>query len=159
MIGHYVGHQRWQILFWVCLQTACVGALSTTSVDNPTKSIFLVMTVAVTVAPAQLMTIVMLCFGLENQMDMYVFPILPNPTEQAANIEQRRRSRNRRYHSSSIRRTCDRNFQQRPQQQICLRSPWRSHIRRHPSQLSSRRPQEAHRGCKIGFCKGIRCCP
>lgn len=75
MASHYVGHQRWQIVFWVCVQTACVGALSSSTLDNPTRSIVLVVIVAISVAPAQLITIVMLCFGLEDQNDMFV-PLL-----------------------------------------------------------------------------------
>ena len=36
-----IGHQRWVIMFVVALQTACVGAKSTSSMDNPTESIIL----------------------------------------------------------------------------------------------------------------------
>ena len=40
--SRYIGHQRWQVLGAIALQTACVGAMSTASMDNPTKSIIIV---------------------------------------------------------------------------------------------------------------------
>lgn len=39
--SRYIGHQRWQIFFAVALQCACVGAMSTATMDNPVKSIIL----------------------------------------------------------------------------------------------------------------------
>ncbi|KAH6670783.1 fungal trichothecene efflux pump [Halenospora varia] len=72
MISQRIGHQRWQIVFWVCVQTACVGTLSTSTPETPIRSIILIVIVAISVAPAQLVTIVMLCFGLENQNDIGV---------------------------------------------------------------------------------------
>jgi len=65
-----VGHQRWQIVFFMLLQTACVGAMATSTIETPIRSFILVTTISVYTAPSQLVTIVMIMFGLEDQNDM-----------------------------------------------------------------------------------------
>jgi hypothetical protein len=69
-----IGHQRWFLLFMLVLQTSCVGALASASMENPTKSIMLTVIVSMCTAPAQLLSMVMIGFGIEDQRDMYVFP-------------------------------------------------------------------------------------
>lgn len=72
MLSQIIGHQRWQIVFVIIVQTACVGAMTTSTLDTPTRSIILTIIISVCVTPTQLVTIVMICFGLEDQNDMYV---------------------------------------------------------------------------------------
>jgi len=65
-----VGHQRWQIVFFMLVQTACVGAMATSTIETPVRSFILVCIISICTAPSQLVTIVMIMFGLEDQNDM-----------------------------------------------------------------------------------------
>jgi hypothetical protein len=65
-----IGHQRWQLVFYVCLQTACVGAMSTSTIDNPAKSIVLTFFVSLTVTLIMMNCFVLIGFGIHNQADM-----------------------------------------------------------------------------------------
>lgn len=67
-----IGHQRWQVLGAVALQTACVGALSTATLDNPVKSIILTCIVSLTTSINLLNGMVLVGFGIVYQEDMYV---------------------------------------------------------------------------------------
>lgn len=65
-----LGHQRWQIVFYIALQTACVGALSTSTIDNPVKSVVLTVIVSMTTALVMLNCFVLVGFGIVDQNDM-----------------------------------------------------------------------------------------
>lgn len=65
-----LGHQRWQIVFFIALQTGCVGALSTSTIDNPVKSIILTVIVSMTTALVMLNCFVLVGFGIVDQNDM-----------------------------------------------------------------------------------------
>lgn len=66
----YIGHQRWQLVFAVALQTACVGAMSTATLDNPVKSIILTFFISATTSVNLLNGMVLVGFGIVYQEDM-----------------------------------------------------------------------------------------
>lgn len=65
-----IGHQRWQIVFYIALQTSSVGALSTTTIDNPAKAIVLTFLVSMTTCLIMLNCFVLVGFGIVDQNDM-----------------------------------------------------------------------------------------
>ncbi|KAF2837083.1 MFS general substrate transporter [Patellaria atrata CBS 101060] len=65
-----LGHQRWQVFGAVALQTACVGALSTATLDNPTKSIILTFFVSLCTSLVILNSLVLIGFGIVYQEDI-----------------------------------------------------------------------------------------
>ncbi|KAH7126113.1 fungal trichothecene efflux pump [Dactylonectria macrodidyma] len=65
-----LGHQRWQIVFFIALQTGCVGALSTSTIENPVKSIILTVIVSMTTALVMLNCFVLVGFGIVDQNDI-----------------------------------------------------------------------------------------
>lgn len=65
-----IGHQRWQILFAIALQTACVGAMSTATIDNPLQSIILTVFVSLCTSLVILNSLVLVGFGIEDQNDI-----------------------------------------------------------------------------------------
>ena len=65
-----IGHQRWQVTGAVALQTACVGALSTATLDNPVKSIILTFFVSLTTSINLLNGMVLVGFGIIYQEDI-----------------------------------------------------------------------------------------
>ncbi|USP80017.1 hypothetical protein yc1106_07291 [Curvularia clavata] len=66
----YIGHQRWVIVFAVALQTACVGAMSTSTMDNPTKSIILTVIISTCTSVNLLNGMVLVGFGIVYQEDI-----------------------------------------------------------------------------------------
>lgn len=67
-----IGHQRWQVFFAVALQTSCVGAMSTATIDNAPKSIILTIIISMTSSLIILNGMVLVGFGIVYQEDMYV---------------------------------------------------------------------------------------
>ncbi|KAF2025440.1 hypothetical protein EK21DRAFT_103971 [Setomelanomma holmii] len=65
-----IGHQRWVIMFAVALQTACVGAMSTSTVDNPGKSIILTVIISTCTSVNLLNGMVLVGFGIVYQEDI-----------------------------------------------------------------------------------------
>jgi hypothetical protein len=65
-----IGYQRWQVFFAIALQTACVGAMSTASIDNPTKSVILTVIVSFCTSIVILNCLVMIGFGILDQDDI-----------------------------------------------------------------------------------------
>ncbi|KAL4893648.1 fungal trichothecene efflux pump [Aspergillus ambiguus] len=65
-----IGHQRWQVFFAVGLQTACVGAMSTASIDNAPKSIILTVIISLTSSLIILNGMVLVGFGIVYQEDI-----------------------------------------------------------------------------------------
>jgi hypothetical protein len=65
-----IGHQRWQVLAAIALQTACVGALSTATLDNPVKSIILTFFVSLCTSINLLNGMVLVGFGIVHQEDI-----------------------------------------------------------------------------------------
>ncbi|KPM36923.1 hypothetical protein AK830_g9646 [Neonectria ditissima] len=65
-----LGHQRWQIAFYIALQTACVGALWTSTIENPVKSMILTVIVSMTTALVMLNCFVLVGFGIVDQNDI-----------------------------------------------------------------------------------------
>jgi hypothetical protein len=65
-----IGHQRWQVFAAIALQTACVGALSTATLDNPVKSIILTFFVSLCTSINLLNGMVLVGFGIVHQEDI-----------------------------------------------------------------------------------------
>lgn len=66
----YIGHQRWQVMFAVALQTACVGAMSTATISNSAKSIVLTCIISLTTSVNLLNGMVLVGFGIVYQEDI-----------------------------------------------------------------------------------------
>lgn len=66
----YIGHQRWQVLFAVALQTACVGAMSTATISNPVQSIILTCIISTCTSINILNGMVLVGFGIVYQEDI-----------------------------------------------------------------------------------------
>ncbi|EMD95086.1 hypothetical protein COCC4DRAFT_44722 [Bipolaris maydis ATCC 48331] len=66
----YIGHQRWVIMFAVALQTACVGAMSISTMDNPAKSIVLTVIISTCTSVNLLNGMVLVGFGIVYQEDI-----------------------------------------------------------------------------------------
>lgn len=71
-----IGHQRWQIFGAIALQTACVGAMSTSNIDHPVKSIILTFFISLCASLVILNSLVLVGFGILHQEDMYVVSII-----------------------------------------------------------------------------------
>lgn len=65
-----IGHQRWVIMFAVALQTACVGAMATSTMDNPAKSIILTVIISTCTSVNLLNGMVLVGFGIVYQEDI-----------------------------------------------------------------------------------------
>ncbi|KAF2743842.1 MFS general substrate transporter [Sporormia fimetaria CBS 119925] len=65
-----IGHQRWQLVVAVSLQTACVGAMSTATLDSPVKSIILTFFISCTTSVNLLNGMVLVGFGIVYQEDI-----------------------------------------------------------------------------------------
>ncbi|EUC29242.1 hypothetical protein COCCADRAFT_8533 [Bipolaris zeicola 26-R-13] len=65
-----IGHQRWVIMFAVALQTACVGAMSTSTMENPVKSIVLTVIISTCTSVNLLNGMVLVGFGIIYQKDI-----------------------------------------------------------------------------------------
>ncbi|ORY01051.1 fungal trichothecene efflux pump [Clohesyomyces aquaticus] len=65
-----IGHQRWQVLGAVAIQTACVGAMSTATLDNPVKSIILTFFISLCTSINLLNGMVLVGFGIVYQEDI-----------------------------------------------------------------------------------------
>ncbi|KAF2269119.1 MFS general substrate transporter [Lojkania enalia] len=65
-----IGHQRWQVTLAVALQTACVGAMSTATLDNPARSIVLTFFISLCTSINLLNGMVLVGFGIVYQEDI-----------------------------------------------------------------------------------------
>ncbi|KAH7115271.1 fungal trichothecene efflux pump [Dendryphion nanum] len=65
-----IGHQKWQVAGAVALQTACVGAMSTATMDNPAKSIILTFFISICTSINLLNGMVLVGFGIVYQEDI-----------------------------------------------------------------------------------------
>ena len=65
-----MGHQRWQVFLALALQTACVGAMSTSTLDNPAKSVVLTFFISLCTSINILNGMVLVGFGIVYQEDI-----------------------------------------------------------------------------------------
>jgi hypothetical protein len=65
-----IGHQRWQIFGAIALQTAAVGAMSTSSIENNVQSIVLTFFISLCTSLVILNSLVLIGFGILHQEDM-----------------------------------------------------------------------------------------
>ncbi|KAL5378345.1 hypothetical protein PMIN06_011593 [Paraphaeosphaeria minitans] len=66
----YIGHQRWQVVFAVALQAACVDAMSTATIDNSVQSIILTCIISLCTSVNILNGMVLVGFGIVYQEDI-----------------------------------------------------------------------------------------
>ncbi|CAK7221376.1 hypothetical protein SBRCBS47491_004509 [Sporothrix bragantina] len=65
-----IGHQRWQVFGAVAVQTMCIGIMSTSSIDNPAKSIVLSFFISLCTTINLLNCMVLIGFGIIYQEDL-----------------------------------------------------------------------------------------
>lgn len=65
-----IGHQGWQTFGAIALQTACAGAMSTASLDNPAKSIVRTVIISTCTSLVILNSLVIIGFGILYQEDI-----------------------------------------------------------------------------------------
>lgn len=65
-----LGHERWQVVFFVCLQTGLIGALASIGVDDKAKAIALIFVLACSTNQPLYMLFTMTTLNLEDQTDM-----------------------------------------------------------------------------------------
>lgn len=65
-----IGYQRWQVFGAIAVQTACVGGLTKTSIDNPAAACVLNMIVSLCTSIVILNCLVTITFGIVNQDDI-----------------------------------------------------------------------------------------
>ena len=65
-----IGHQRWQVFAAIALQTACVGAMSTATMDSPVQSIILTVIISFCTSMVILNCLVTIGFGILDQNDI-----------------------------------------------------------------------------------------
>jgi energy-converting hydrogenase Eha subunit G len=66
-----VGNERWQLVVFMCVETALIGSLASVGLDDKTQAIVTIVALSSTVTPPQLLSFTMLSLSLEDQSDMY----------------------------------------------------------------------------------------
>ncbi|KAF7197032.1 Trichothecene efflux pump TRI12 [Pseudocercospora fuligena] len=69
---HKVGHERWQQVGFMAVQTALIGSLSTIGVNDRAQAIVTIIILAMSITPPQLLAFVMIAAGLDDQVDIGV---------------------------------------------------------------------------------------
>ena len=69
---HKVGHERWQQVGFMAIQTALIGSLSTIDVNDRAQAIVTIIILAMSITPPQLLAFVMIAAGLDDQVDIGV---------------------------------------------------------------------------------------
>ena len=70
LICSRVGHERWQIVTFMCLQTALIGSLASVGLKDKAQAIVTIIFGSATVTPPQLVSFTMLSLNLEDQNDI-----------------------------------------------------------------------------------------
>jgi hypothetical protein len=66
----WLGHEKWQLVFFMVVQTALIGSLSSVGVDDRVQAIVTLIIGSAMVTAPQLVSFAMLSLGLEDQSDM-----------------------------------------------------------------------------------------
>ncbi|KAK3114960.1 hypothetical protein LTR53_006186 [Teratosphaeriaceae sp. CCFEE 6253] len=67
-----VGHERWQQVGFMVLQTALIGSLASVGLDDRVQAIITIIILATTITPPQLLAFVMISMGIDDQVDIGV---------------------------------------------------------------------------------------
>lgn len=70
LICSRVNHERWQLVVFMCLQTALIGSLASVGIHDKAQAIVTIILGSATVTPPQLVTFTMLSLNLKDQNDM-----------------------------------------------------------------------------------------
>jgi hypothetical protein len=65
-----LGHERWQLIGFLVVQTGMIGSMGSVGVDDKAQAIATIIIVAASVTPPQYLAFGMISLGLENQDDM-----------------------------------------------------------------------------------------
>ena len=65
-----VGHERWQLVGFMIIETALIGSLASVGLDDKVQAICTIIFLSSTVTPPQLLSFTMLSLGIEDQVDM-----------------------------------------------------------------------------------------
>lgn len=65
-----VGHERWQLVTFMILQTALLGSLASVGVNDKIQAIVTIVCLSSTVTPPQLLSFTMLSLGIDDQTDI-----------------------------------------------------------------------------------------
>ncbi|CAI6084068.1 unnamed protein product [Clonostachys chloroleuca] len=66
----WLGHEKWQLVFFMVVQTALIGSLSSVGVDDRVQAIVTLIIGSAMVTAPQLVSFAMLSLGLEDQSDI-----------------------------------------------------------------------------------------
>lgn len=65
-----VGHERWQLVAWMTIETALIGSLASVGLNDKIQAIITIICLSSTVTPPQLLSFTMLSLGIDDQTDM-----------------------------------------------------------------------------------------
>lgn len=65
-----IGHEKWQLVFFMIAQTALIGSLASVGINDAVQAVVTIIIGAATVTTPQLISFTMLSLGLEDQTDM-----------------------------------------------------------------------------------------
>lgn len=65
-----LGHERWQLVTFLCIQTAMIGSMSTIGPGDRAQAIASVIIIPAMTAPPHFLSFAMVSFGLDDQTDM-----------------------------------------------------------------------------------------
>lgn len=68
--SYKVGHERWQQVGFMVVQTALIGSLASIGVNDRAQAIATIVILAASITPPQLLSFVMISMGIDNQVDM-----------------------------------------------------------------------------------------
>ena len=66
----WIGHERWQLVGFLVVQTVMIGSMSTVGVGDRAQAIATVIIIAAVVTPPQFLAFGMVSLGLDDQNDM-----------------------------------------------------------------------------------------
>ncbi|KAK5689494.1 hypothetical protein LTR97_012834 [Elasticomyces elasticus] len=67
-----VGHERWQQVGFMVVQTALIGSLASVGINDRIQAIVTIIVLATTITPPQLLAFVMISMGIDDQVDIGV---------------------------------------------------------------------------------------
>jgi hypothetical protein len=68
----WLGHERWQMVGFLIVQTAMIGSMGAVGMDDKAQAIATIIIIAATVTPPQYLAFGMISLGLESQDDMCI---------------------------------------------------------------------------------------
>lgn len=71
-VCHRLGHERWQQVGFMVVQTALIGSLASIGLDDRAQAIPTIVVLAAVITPPQLLSFAMISMGIENQVDIGV---------------------------------------------------------------------------------------